>query len=176
MYRYSRSDGTLLGDRHGDELYGHNSDEIPDSVDSRKEQDVVMGYLQEAMTVLFARMRSDRNTDREREIFDQCEYGTRAYKALTGISEMERYIGFSGYYHEGILERLYSKLVSLYAYVMEVRCEASEAGKSVDELFGYAPLIRQCIELCHEVVVIVAAEGIQNPCGYEYDSDECRNP
>jgi hypothetical protein len=195
---HSRSDGTFLGDAWaGDAWAGYNYTEEQKSMDGMpprneyvdmsenihidrlgyvcnrsmtREQRAVLYHLDEAMQVLFERMKA--HTDEEIEMCDIENYGSRVYRAMHDVPCLHREIHFYGYSRDGFLEELYSKLSALYAYVIKSRRKHSITERSPIQLFGYYELVKTCMEFCRHAIIHTEIENdIKNPyC--ETGSDE----
>ena len=197
---YPRSDGTFLGDAHGDAWAGHNHTDEQNSMDGMsprnkyvdmsqylhidrlgyvcnramtRKQRAVLYHLDEAMKILYERMKA--LTDDEKEICESENYGSRGKRAMNDLQLLKRAIDGFGYSREGFLEELYLKLSALYAYVMMKRHKHSITERSPVQLFGYHGMVKYCIELCGDAIIHTTEDNdIRNPyC--ETGSDDC-NP
>ena len=189
---YSRSDGTFLGDAHGDAWAGSNHTEEQGFMDGMSppsehvdmsmyihedrlgyvcnrsvthDQRMGLERLDTAMTVLFERMKH--HTEQEKMMCDHGNYNSPAYNAMIDVPLLERSIHFYGYSGEGFLDELYEKLSALYTYVMRVRSEMSIRNGSPVHLFGYYRLVATCIRLCMEAISSTKVNDSWNP----YDED-----
>ena len=185
---YSRSDGTFLGDAHGDAWAGSNHTEEQGFMDGMSppseyvdmsmyihrdrlgyvcnrsttyDQRVGLEHLDGAMTVLFERMKN--HTDQEKKMCRHNDPNSRAYEAMIDVPLLERYIEFYGYSGEGVLDDLCKKLSALYAYVMMVRSETSTRNGSPVQLFGYYELVETCIQLCMYAISSTKVNDSWNP-------------
>jgi hypothetical protein len=163
--RYPRSDGTFLGDAHGDAVNGYNPEDLSEYTDDMSLRvESVVHSLKQALTLLFERMHNDHATDQENAIKLLCVYGSREEKALSGIRMIERWVCGFGIFHKGLLEKLYRDLKRFHFYASWLRTQARHAQQPVDQLFNYMQLVEECIALCSETIIVTAPPiDVRNP-------------
>ena len=160
---YLRSDGSFLGDSHGEMPNGVNPYEISENglaervITRRNNQILAVLNLEQQMFILFNRLKAPTTQE---ETYIKHIVHTEEYFALQGVRMMERELEHSGYLADGMLENLYATMSAQSTYMYNARCKLKREGINIQQFFNYLQLLEECLRLC---VITIEAYQVYNP-------------
>ena len=152
---YLRSDGSYLGDSHGDMPNGFNP--VCSRVDTggpadfprRDDQKVAVQKLQVVMKLLFERVKVQ--SSEELNFLNRIPYGSIEGRSIYGVVMIERDMEYQGgepYFQMSALEKLFEVMTTQRTYMKRVRRQARKDGNRIEFFFNYLQLLEECIRLC----------------------------
>jgi hypothetical protein len=160
---YRRSDGTYLGDSHGEMPNGVNPYEIREDglaervITRRNNQILAVLNLQQQMSILFNRVHLPTTPEL---YYIKDVYNTTECFALSGVRRIERELEHQGYLADGMLENLYATMSAQSTYMYNARCKLKREGINIQQFFNYLQLLDECLRLC---VITIEAYQVYDP-------------
>jgi hypothetical protein len=180
---YLRSDGSFLGDSHGEMPNGVNPYDIEDNgpcgrvFPRRSDQTLALHYLREQMEILFNR--EEERTIQEETYMKEISF-TKEHRALTGVHMIRRILGHPGYLPTGVLEEIYAAMSAQYSCMINARRKLKREGINIQEFFNYLQLLEECMRLC---MIAIESDAVydmyftnQNMAARSRDDCEHANP